>query len=1446
MNKAHENIGWQNEPSDATPINEYNLNKMDRSIDLIDDRVISLDTTKFDVVEANLLVKNITFNRANGVFTIKYYNNTTATIDTMLEKIMVNFTYDPQSQRLIITLDDGTKQYVDLSALITQYEFLDSDTISFTLNADGKVSANVKEGSIQEKHLRPDYLADVRLEVSKAQSSASSAKVSEVNAKASEQAAKESEDNAAGFSGSASASATEATEKAAAAAGSASAAKTSEENAKSSEDKAKESENNAKSSEENAESSKTEAAGSAAAAGREAEDASNHAEMSKSYAVGGTGTRPGEDTDNAKYYYEQVKDSASGAGALMLKGKIPFSQIPSTGNKRGDMYDINEKFVTDSRFLEGPGYFYPAGTNIYWTEEGKWDCLSGAEKMELTQAQYDSLSNEEKTNGTVYYITDADDSIPPASSEQAGLMQPVDKEKLDGIEPGATRVVVDGELSATSENPVQNKIIKTALDSKANTASPTFTGTPKAPTASSGTNNTQIATTAFVNNAVSNHNASSVSHSDIRSLITGLTTRLNALADSDDTTLDQLSEIVAYIKANRSLIESVTTTKVNVSDIVDNLTSVARNKPLSAKQGKVLKDLITGLENAMPEASTAAPKSPGTASAGASQAYSRGDHIHPAQTSVTGNAGTATKLSNARNINGMLFDGSANRVNYGVCNTAAATAAKTVACTGFSLTTGAEITVKFTYTNTALNPTLNVNGTGAKPIFACGAAPQPGYITPWRTHTLRYNGIQWEITGAFDDYIAFEQTTTVRYFGFVLMQKPSAVGSGSSQFSALVSGVGSFGDNYFGTYLVTCSTRGGVKMSVMALETGNGGEFGWWDSGDGVMFGIKTATYNYKLCVKRLSGDLPGILYDSTTQPAGWTPVSTKKIVSGIKGDKETAYRNGDVNLTADNIGALPLAGGTMSGNIKMQGWAVDYSGGSTHLSGAQGSAALRGMGAPGEHCMLLRGKSLNGYFLDGTYGKERIIEYMSQERVDGQVNAPNYSLALLDEEGNSYFPGNVKMNNLILRNPVNINETPFDGTKDIELKEYRNFSFPLNLGEERYRGLCSLYNVKTVRGNPSELTLLVSGAGRYNTGDRRSGVYLIHCHTMGEIVMDVLELMPPGSGGKIEFGYWANGDKIVFGMHHDIWNYEINVMKIHETYGYKWEPTVENLYDSAVKPEGWTEVGQNTVEKKEYCIVGSDESNSSGWYKFASITIANTIDENILFSIMNTYASGQSGIFTAQLRGGTNTVSKSRFGWLSRSGFKEDSVIASVSGNMVSLYVKLEQSQYGRIAVEIISNFKHNGIGSGISLVSSNSPTAGVTATYTSEDIMAGVFKEHVNNYADADYINNFRTDLGADISDSFLGIYRTNASGVPYLRAYQAAFAFGAYGGTHALLSVHHQDPEAYIGGGSDNKLNWVERLAFAKDVPKIRQLTQAQYNALSESEKMNNTVYFITDAN
>ena len=59
---------------------------------------------------------------------------------------------------------------------------------------------------------------------------------------------------------------------------------------------------------------------------------------------------------------------------------------------------------------------------------------------------------------------------------------------------------------------------------------------------------------------------------------------------------------------------------------------------------------------------------------------------------------------------------------YGICETSAGIGAKTVTIPGFSLETGVTIHVKFIEKNSATNPTLNVNGTGAKAMMQYGAA----------------------------------------------------------------------------------------------------------------------------------------------------------------------------------------------------------------------------------------------------------------------------------------------------------------------------------------------------------------------------------------------------------------------------------------------------------------------------------------------------------------------------------------------------------------------------------------------------------------------------------------------------------------------------------------------------------------------------------------------------
>lgn len=93
-------------------------------------------------------------------------------------------------------------------------------------------------------------------------------------------------------------------------------------------------------------------------------------------------------------------------------------------------------------------------------------------------------------------------------------------------------------------------------------------------------------------NAIAWHNDSKAAHGGVWLTVQSLVAQVTALADCDDQTLDQLSEIVAYIKSNKSLIDAVTTSKVSVADIVDDLVTDVGNKPLSARMGYTLKNLL--------------------------------------------------------------------------------------------------------------------------------------------------------------------------------------------------------------------------------------------------------------------------------------------------------------------------------------------------------------------------------------------------------------------------------------------------------------------------------------------------------------------------------------------------------------------------------------------------------------------------------------------------------------------------------------------------------------------------------------------------------------------------------------------------------------------------------------------------------------------------------------
>ncbi len=352
--KVYSRINWLNKSESlTTPLGKTNLNKMDKAIDTIDNEVVSisattesLDTTKADKAQLNNMVTDISFNDKNGVISITKYDNTVLNIDTAMEKIAVNFEYNAQTQQLILTLENGEKQYIDMSALITQYEFKDTDTIAFSIDSDGKVSASIKSGSIKKAMLSSEVMASITLSENNAAASAQAAAQSATNA---DMDAKLAQSYSIGKSGIRDGEETDNAKYYCNmsenykdnAAISEQNAKTSETNAKASEMNATVSESNAKSSEtivekkasevlsnaETAVGKANEANASASAASESEKNAKKSEKLSRSYAIGDAdGTRENEDTDNSKWYAQQAEKYAKQAEDIAGGNFIPESE----------------------------------------------------------------------------------------------------------------------------------------------------------------------------------------------------------------------------------------------------------------------------------------------------------------------------------------------------------------------------------------------------------------------------------------------------------------------------------------------------------------------------------------------------------------------------------------------------------------------------------------------------------------------------------------------------------------------------------------------------------------------------------------------------------------------------------------------------------------------------------------------------------------------------------------------------------------------------------------------------------------------------------------------------------------------------------------------------------------------------------------------------------------
>lgn len=151
-------------------------------------------------------------------------------------------------------------------------------------------------------------------------------------------------------------------------------------------------------------------------------------------------------------------------------------------------------------------------------------------------------------------------------------------------------------------------------------------------------------------------------------------------------------------------------------------------------------------------------------------------------------------------------------IPYTTCATAAATAAKVATLTTFALETGAQVRIKFTYANSVANPTLNINGTGAKTIFWRGAAlASTQYWAAGQILDFIYDGTNWVLITQPKD-----NNTTYSLSGLGGIGSVSASGTAPLSLSATKSGTSV---SISGSIAVATNTTPGV-VKIGYTESG--------------------------------------------------------------------------------------------------------------------------------------------------------------------------------------------------------------------------------------------------------------------------------------------------------------------------------------------------------------------------------------------------------------------------------------------------------------------------------------------------------------------------------------------------------------------------------------------------------------------------------------------------
>lgn len=298
-----------------------------------------------------------------------------------------------------------------------------------------------------------------------------------------------------------------------------------------------------------------------------AETAKEHSNISKSYAVGNTGTRENEDIDNAKYYAEQSALSAEASEQSASNALVSENHALDSENSALGAESRARTYATEARDLKQE-YDNTLALAKEYRDSAQASAISASANLRdtvtarniATQASADANNFLNQTQAVYDLTVEVKQEVDETKADVDTTKAEVDTIKVD-IDATKADITATGTEIATARtevNTARNEVI--AIKSEVSDI--------KDATDEIKTDVISIANN--INNSISEHNESTTAHPDIRSLISNLTNKLNTFLDTDNESLDQISELITFIQNNRTLIEGITTSKVDKNQGIEN------------------------------------------------------------------------------------------------------------------------------------------------------------------------------------------------------------------------------------------------------------------------------------------------------------------------------------------------------------------------------------------------------------------------------------------------------------------------------------------------------------------------------------------------------------------------------------------------------------------------------------------------------------------------------------------------------------------------------------------------------------------------------------------------------------------------------------------------------------------------------------------------------------